>query len=289
MLEKYPTLKRALFNQTQILLFAGATAVSLAMANPLPLLLLAGGQLVTLPLLMDRFKRRMEIEKKYAARKAESMTQEQRFEQLQPDAKRRFLELRRLCFSIQDNYKGLSAESQSILAEQSEKFDSLLATVLRRLWLMEKYDSLTRSSNTDRLANEIRQLEVDIEGSQVDPRVREAWQQNLEIKRKLYATVERNRANRVALAAELDSLESLLQLLLQKSVAATDAHALSAEIDDIVAQAEADAASVQEMENMLGVMPEVASGGGLSPRLREVQLPPPLPFPAERPRSRSRQ
>ena len=58
--------------------------------------------------------------------------------------------------------------------------------------------------------------------------------------------------------AELDSLETLLQLLLQKSLAATDAGAFALEIDDVVSQAEADAASVVELERLLGGIPELA-------------------------------
>ena len=42
------------------------------------------------------------------------------------------------------------------------------------------------------------------------------------------------------LVAELDSIEALLQLLLQKSLAAGDAAAFAAELDDALSQAEAD-------------------------------------------------
>jgi hypothetical protein len=88
--------------------------------------------------------------------------------------------------------------------------------------------------------------------------VAEAWKQNLEIKEKLLAAVDRNVANREALLAELDSLESLFQLLLQKSLAATDARAFSEEMDSLLSQADQDAASVQEMEQLLGSMPELS-------------------------------
>jgi len=70
--------------------------------------------------------------------------------------------------------------------------------------------------------------------------------------------VDRNIANREALLAELDSLESLFQLMLQKSLAATDAQAFSREMDDLLSQTDQDAASVQEMEQLLGSMPELA-------------------------------
>ncbi len=104
--------------------------------------------------------------------------------------------------------------------------------------------------------------------------------------------MEKNAQNSAALAAELDSLESLLQLLLQKSVAATDATAFSAEIDDVLAQVEADDASVEEMERMLGAHAAARRSASRSrPRLRmprrgrdsaKTVVPPPPP--AERSR-----
>jgi hypothetical protein len=54
-------------------------------------------------------------------------------------------------------------------------------------------------------------------------------------------------------------------------VAATDAVAFSAEIDDVLAQAEADAASVQEMEQLLGSIPELVQPT-LGERLRREPL-----------------
>ena len=45
---------------------------------------------------------------------------------------------------------------------------------------------------------------------------------------------------------------------------ATDAQAFSQEMDDILSQADQDAASVQEMEQLLGAMPELSGMHGIS-------------------------
>ena len=62
-------------------------------------------------------------------------------------ALQRFVRLRQLCERIQNNYKGLSAASQGMLADQDNKFDSILATCLRHLWLIQKYDEMVGSFN----------------------------------------------------------------------------------------------------------------------------------------------
>jgi hypothetical protein len=256
-LEKHPVIKGALLNQYQLILAAAAAAAAAALVSPLPLLLLLGGELLSFPFLIDRVRRRLEIEKKYAARQVEEMSQEQRYEQLTPESKVRFGKFKRLCEQIEGNYKALSSASQGVLAEQVEKFGALQATALRRLWLVHKYEQMIRGFDEQNLRREIQQLKGQLGSEGLKPRLKEAWEQNLEIKEKLLETADKNVQNRAALLAELDSLESLLQLLLQKSVAATDASAFSAELDDILAQADADAASVQEMEQLMGAMPDL--------------------------------
>jgi hypothetical protein len=256
-LERHPVLKRAVANQYQAILVGGAAAFSLLFANPLPLVLLAGAELMAMPFLLERLKRRIEIEKKYAARTSEAMSLDERLEELPPQARERFARLAGLCKKIEDNYRGLSAESQGLLAEQSEKFDAVLASCVRRLWLLRKYDEMITLFDGGRLAADVKKLRETLAQPSLDDRVREAYAQNLQIKEKLIETGARNSTNRTALLAELDSLESLLQLLHQKSVAATDARAFSLEIDDVLQQAETDAQSVEEMERLLGGMPEM--------------------------------
>jgi hypothetical protein len=271
-LESHPVLKRAIANQYQAILAAAATALSLATLSPLPLLLLLGGEFVAMPFLFERFRRRLEIEKKYAAREVETLSQAERYDQLSSDAKARFDGLKRLCRQIQGNYKGLSEASQGIMAEYTDKFDAILATCLRRLWLAQKYEQMIRSFDAVKVKGDVDKLKSALAVKDTAPRVKEAWEQNLAIKEKLLAAVDRNVANRTALLAELDSLESLFQLLLQKSLAATDAQAFSAEMDDILAQADLDAASVQEMEQLLGAMPELGSVPTISDKLKQPMV-----------------
>ena len=281
MLEKYPVLKRALANQYQMILVAAAATLAVATISPLPFLLLMGGEFVVMPFMFERLKRRLEIEKKYAARQTETLSQQERYEQLHPDQKLRYDGLKKLCRQIQGNYSGLTTASQGILAEYTDKFEAILATCLRRLWLVRKYDTMIQAFDTEKVKAETEKLKEHLATEGIAPRVAEAWQQNLEIKEKLLAAVDRNVANREALLAELDSLESLFQLLLQKSLAATDARVFSEEMDDLLSQADQDAASVQEMEQLLGSMPELSGLPSISDEIGKpiVPVPEALRFP----------
>jgi len=286
-LERSPILRRMLVNQYQVLLGAAAAMVSVAMASPLPLILLVGGNLMAAPFLLERLKRRLEIEKKFAERQTAQLSQEQYYDELTAENKGRFQQLRRTCAQIQANYRGLSSASQGILQEQTSKFDAILTSCLRRLWLVQKYEAMIRSFDSRRVKAEIEQLERSLKAEDLKPRVREAWEQNLNIKRKLLETGEGNDQHRTAILAELDSLESLLQLMVQKSVTSADASDFASQVDDIVAQAEADARSVAEMESLMGALPELSDAPTLSEKIRNAD-PPSLPFPVARDRSRNR-
>lgn len=290
-LDRHPVLKKAVANQYQAILVAGAAAFSAVTLNPLPLLILAGAELMAMPFLLERIKRRLEIEKKHAARQTQTLSQEQRFAALSTSSKARFNRLRQLCEKIQANYRGLSSASQSIVADQEAKFDVLLASCLHRLWLVQKYDEMIGAFDSREAERAVEQLRQGLENPELEPRVREALEKNLQIREQLHQSVRENVANRTALVTELDSLEALLQLLLQKSVAATDALAFSSEVDDVLAQAEADAASIREMEQMIGAVPELSQEGALSERIKQafpIAPPPPPPPPPRKPTPDSR-
>jgi hypothetical protein len=281
LLDRFPVLKKAVFNQYQVILLTGAAAFAALTASGLPLLLLAGLELMTMPFLLERLKRRLEIEGKFAAREAHALSQEEMFAALPAPGQQRYRRLQQLCMRIQDNYRGLSPASQEMLADQTGKFDAILASCLRRLWIQQKLDEIAVAANPRALQNEIAGLKKDLENPALPQRVHDALQKNVEIKTELARQLESNETNREAIAAEVDSLESLLQLLLQKSVAATDAASFSGEIDDVVSQVQADAASDEEMERMLGSMPELqAPPRGVPTRPASVSLPPPAPPPA---------
>jgi hypothetical protein len=286
-LDGHPALKKALANQYQLILVGGAAAVSLLIQNPLPILLLAGAELVTLPWIVERLKRRIDIERKVARRDAHSVSQDEQYRELPTALRERFLRLKHASERIQANYRSLSPVTQGLLADQSEKLEAILVSCLRRLWLLKKHDDLDAALDEEALEAEIAGLQerlaaAEADGASVERRVRDAWTQNLEIKQRVLATARRNEGTRATLQAELESIESLLQLLMQKSLAASDAETFAAEVDDALAQAEADEQTVHEMEQLVGAEP-MGSRERLSDSLRTLSAPHSVAGSASRP------
>ena len=75
-LERHPALKKAVANQYQAILAAGVIGFSAITLSPLPLLLWAGVQMMTLPFLVERLKRRLnEIYVKHTGQDYETVHQ----------------------------------------------------------------------------------------------------------------------------------------------------------------------------------------------------------------------
>ena len=62
-LDRHPVFRKAIANQYQAILAVAAVGFSVVTLSPLPALIWAGGQLMTLPFLVERLKRRLEIER----------------------------------------------------------------------------------------------------------------------------------------------------------------------------------------------------------------------------------
>ena len=149
-LERYPVLKQGVANQYQAILLGGAVGVLGAHAIAAAAARCsAGAELMALPFLVERLKRRLEIEKKYAARAGRrDVAGGAARRRSRRSRAARFGRMRQLCDRIQENYRGLSPASQGVLAEQRAKFDAILASFLKRLWLLAA--STTRWPALDR-------------------------------------------------------------------------------------------------------------------------------------------
>jgi len=89
-----------------------------------------------------------------------------------------------------------------------------------------------------------------------------------------------------ALETELDSMQSLLEVLHQNSLSLRDPQAISDELDTIVRQSEASERAVREFEAMLR-----AGGGEWAPDLEDIAPPAPQPgqaTPASRQKAKGR-
>jgi hypothetical protein len=107
------------------------------------------------------------------------------------------------------------------------------------------------SRNSRDIEEEIGVLEQELADPDLTGRATAALKKNLELKRRLLASLSEVGGTVKALYTELDSIESLLEVLHQNSISLRDPQAISEELDAIVRQSEDSDRVVREMESML--------------------------------------
>ncbi len=122
---------------------------------------------------------------------------------------------------IEANYQGLTGISQAYLSEQRGKLDN----ILDRLPAPHDRAAALREDAADARSRRHRRarsptLERELTEPDLNERARAALQKNLELKRRLLASYAEVGGTMKALATELDSMESLLEVLHQNSIVA---------------------------------------------------------------------
>jgi hypothetical protein len=245
-------LRELILNQYQAIVLGGTVVVSLLAANPLPLLVWLGSELVLLPILDSGPLRRLVNRRKREAAKAQAAAARSRLiGDLTPEHAKKYVVLEDLCGQIETNYGGLTGISQVYLSEQRAKLDMILAGALHRLHALQRYQRMPARRRAEDIQREIAAIEAEINQAGVSERTAAALQKNLELKRKLLASVSQVGDTVRMLQTEIDSIQSLLEVLHQNSMSLRDPQAISEELDSIVQQSEDSERIVREMEALL--------------------------------------
>jgi DNA repair exonuclease SbcCD ATPase subunit len=226
--------------------------VSLLAANPLPLLIWLGSELVLLPILDSGPLRRLVNRRKREIAKAQAAAARARLvSDLTAEHVKKYVALEDLCGQIEANYGGLTGISQAYLAEQRAKLDMILGGALHRLHALQRYQRMPARRRAEDIEREITDIESEIAKADVSERTAAALQKNLELKRRLLASVSQVGDTVRMLQTEIDSIQSLLEVLHQNSMSLRDPQAISEELDTIVRQSEDSERIVREMEALL--------------------------------------
>jgi hypothetical protein len=245
-------LKDLLFNQYQAIVLGGVVAVSLLSLSPVPILLWLGAELALLPVLDSGPLRRLVHRRRRArARQEAEAARTHVLDSLDPSYAKRYAAMEHLCGLIEANYQGLHGISQVYLAEQRAKLDMILDGCVHRLMALQRYERMLSRKTSANIEQEIQTLQKELGQPGIPERAQLALQKNLELKRRLLASYTEARGTMKALATELDSMSSLLEVLHQNSISMRDPQAISQELDTIVRQSEDSERVVREMETLL--------------------------------------
>ena len=245
-------LRELIVNQYQAIVLGGAALASLVTVNPLPLLVWLGSEMVLLPILDSGPLRRLVARRKLANARAQANAERSRLVGgLTPQQAKRYAGMEELCRLIEANYQSLTGISQVYLSEQRRKLDVILQGYVQRLMALQRYEKMPMTRNSRDIEEEIEGLEQELADPSLNERAASALKKNLELKRRLLDSLSEVGGTVKALFTELDSMESLLEVLHQNSISLRDPQAISQELDAIVRQSEESDRIVREMETLL--------------------------------------
>jgi len=245
-------LRELIFNQYQAIVLGGMAVASVVALNPLPLLIWLGSELVLLPILdSGPLRRLVNRRKRDLARARAGQARASAIAGLSAPHARRFAAVEEMCRNIEGNYQGLSGISQAYLSEQRAKLDMILTGCLTRLTALQRYQARPARRGPAEIEREIAGLEKELADPEVPERAAAALRKNLELKRRLLDSLAQVDDTVRTLQTEIDSMESLVEVLHQNSMSLRDPQAIADELDTIVRQSEDSNRIVREMEALL--------------------------------------
>lgn len=169
--------------------------------------------------------------------------------ELSPSQREHYQQLVALREKILANYGKLPGGR--VLAASSEgKLDGLLTSFLRLVVTLNQYRAYLNSAERQQLEKELLSLQVEVE-EETNPRLKDVKGKRVEILRKRLARFDQARESREVVSHQLASIEDLMRLTHEQSIAIRDPEAVNRQLDALSAEAHATDESVREMERFL--------------------------------------
>jgi hypothetical protein len=272
--EPSPNYLKAAFQwQYNIIVLGGAIAAAIVSADMAPLILAAGAELMYLATVpnMARFQRLVrarQFEKKKAEMEA---AMKQMLYTLPPERRDRYQQLMQICFSIRENLKRLSANSQMFTGELEGRLEGLMNSFVRLANHDVQHMQYLQITNPDSIKREMSSLAARL--PKESPRVQEVNRKRIEILEKRIEKYGKIAENRQVIDAQCRAIEDVLLLIREQSMTMADPQQMSERLDMLVKDVESTEDTVREMESVFQMSPEVeslsdGSGGGTNGRDR---------------------
>lgn len=272
--------------KSQYNLIALGTALGFALlsANPLPLVLLAGAQLVVLPMVAgnERFRRAIRArlaeevrEERKAQRKIEAS---EMLRALPGVEQQRYRGLETLAGEIRENYRALDASSQILLDELVKKLDFLLSFYLRMRYSLARYQAYFSTTDPERIEERLAMLEHEMASGPL--RVREIKARTRNVLQKRLERYQKALENRQLIDAQTETVLEVLQLLRDQSYSMRDPREITEQLDSLVSSAEQTERGVKDMEDLLSLDQDFVAVGGLEMTPVEEEEPEPARVPS---------
>jgi DNA repair exonuclease SbcCD ATPase subunit len=245
----------AFWSQYNLIGLGTALGFAILSASALPLVLVAGVEMVVLPLVTgsERFRRlvraRVSEEQREQVQAKRQLENSEMIRSLSGDERARYRALESMAAEIRQNYRGLDESSRMLLDDLVKKLDFLLSFHLRMRYALSRYDAYFATTDPERIQERLAMLEHEIEKG--PERVREIKQKTKVVLEKRLERWAKAQENRQLMDAQTETVQEVLQLLRDQSYSMKDPKTITEQLDGLVSAAEETERGVRDMEELL--------------------------------------
>lgn len=245
--------KEAFLNPWNLIFLIGAMLAAfflsdVAAMQTLVLLFTAAAELMYLGIVPrnERFKRVVRSQK--VAEHNKPPSEKDIFRRLTKQSQKRYIRLRNLEKSIEENYQKLGYASQGMLESHIQKLDGLLDSYLRLLQSRERYGRFAKQNARNEVARAIQSLRQEMETD--SPKVRAIKQRRLGVLERRLEKFKRANENLEVIEAQLETVEDVTKYIHEQSMTMRNPEEITFQLDTLLTEVEETQASVEEIEDV---------------------------------------
>ncbi len=268
--KKSSSLRAALAMPANWFALAAGGIASAAMGDWVPLAAAGGASLMysVMLSLLPSFKRavRANLEAQVGSDVASPEEREALLAELAPSQKEHYDVLRELKDRILESY-GKMPGGRVLVASSERRLEALLTSFLRLVATLNSYRKYLNATDRKAIEEELAALEADAAGEK-NERLRDVKSRRVEILKKRVARFVQADESRELVSHQLASIEDVLRLTHEQSIAIRDPEVVSRQLEALTAEVNATEETVKEMEQFMQITEELSAPSLPSERIR---------------------
>jgi len=170
------------------------------------------------------------------------------FNVLTESNKKRFLVLKHLSLKIKENFETLPYTSQGLLENIERKIDNLPNNFINLLELNQRYEEYIRTSNHDRLKQEIEEEQAEMEEISSE-KLREGKQRRISILKKRFDRLQAADERMKITETELETMEDAVRYIYEQSMTMNNPEEVGMQLDNLLMDVDETSTLIDDLDS----------------------------------------
>lgn len=265
-MKKRSALMAALSMPANFFALAAGGVASVALGDPTPIAAAGGASLLYSVMLsmLPSFRRavRANLEAQVQSDVASPEEREALLGELAPSQREHYDVLRELRDRILESYEKMPG-GRVLVASSERRLEALLTSFLRLVATLNSYRKYLNATDRKAIEEELRALQAEVEAEK-NERLKEVKARRVEILKKRVARFVQAEESREVVSHQLASIEDVLRLTHEQSIAIRDPEVVSKQLEALTAEVNATEETVKEMEQFMQITEDLGGSSSVS-------------------------